>query len=332
MIFQTDFVVNDVKRLCDDRKDARHRAWGDNLKYDGRVAPERAAAWEGEINEIAGDQGLQTIPQAFAEWFKETKRDLSSGTAAPAFAADNHLARQSVPAGTVRFVRVEDLSTWLDKFKITEARFLEAFAIAKGSVAADDEVKQQSVALIADLVRQWNDARDNRPAFGAFHDGIAKEVADDAWHHALRDRLGLGHYGLRRPDGSRRAPFLVGLMEVPIVDIIKALPPAECDFAFAAPTILDGSGLSEYFFPTPGPNYAGEVSYGRVVDLQGRADRLVNEILHRPIAYKPEHLVKVARIEVDMPDLPLWEIRNRHLRLLRSEVGDGFAAEMTADD
>ena len=47
---------------------------------------------------------------------------------------------------------------------------------------------------VRSFVEAWNLRRDARPAFAAFADEVQAEMEDDDWPHALRDRLGLGHY------------------------------------------------------------------------------------------------------------------------------------------
>ena len=59
----------------------------------------------------------------------------------------------------------------------------------------------------------WNQRRDARSAFAAFYDEVQQEADDADWPHALRDRLGLGHYG--RTGG---APLPVALMRYPLAE------------------------------------------------------------------------------------------------------------------
>ena len=54
-------------------------------------------------------------------------------------------------------------------------------------------------AALDQFLLNWNQQRDNRPAFAAFYDEVQTECESDDWPHLLRDRLGLGFY----PDSAR---------------------------------------------------------------------------------------------------------------------------------
>lgn len=158
----------------------------------------------------------------------------------------------------------------------------------------------------------WNQRRDARPTFAAFYDEVRQEADDDDWPHALRDRLGLGHYGYE--DG---APLAVALMRYSLEEVFSAREsqglPVEC----ALPTVLDG-GMHEFFFPVPREN-----PYGATLHLSpGQADTLTAEIVHCRIDYKREHLWRLGRITRPHPlrgDDKLREARDLHLLALQVE-------------
>lgn len=114
-------------------------------------------------------------------------------------------------------------------------------------------------------------------------------------------------------------------MKYTVADVLAECPAGEAGRAFAVPTQLDGA-LNWYFFPAP-----TKLGYGRTLDLakDENCDRLVSEILHRRIAYKPEHLYKIGTVSRPIPEIPLRELRNTHLWCLRIETDrDDFGEEI----
>ena len=159
----------------------------------------------------------------------------------------------------------------------------------------------------------WNQRRDARPAFAAFYDKVQQELNDDDWPHALRDRLGLGHYG-----HAGGAPLPVALMRYPLADVHSTQRQQQLSSACALPTVLDG-GMHEFFFPVP-----REHPYGATVHLQpGRADTLTAEIVHCRIDYQREHLYRLGTITRPhrLDDGQLREARDLHLLALQVESG-----------
>ena len=77
----------------------------------------------------------------------------------------------------------------------------------------------------------WNQRRDARPAFAAFYDEVQQESDEDDWPHALRDRLGLGHYGQA---GGASLP--VALMRYSLADVYSAQAQQQLSTACALPT------------------------------------------------------------------------------------------------
>ena len=158
----------------------------------------------------------------------------------------------------------------------------------------------------------WNQRRDARPTFAAFYDEVRQEADDDDWPHALRDRLGLGHYGYE--DG---APLAVALMRYSLEEVFSARAGRRLPVACALPTVLDG-GMHEFFFPVPRENL-----YGATLHLSpDEADTLTAEIVHCRIDYKREHLWRLGRITRLHPlrgDDKLREARDLHLLALQME-------------
>ena len=159
----------------------------------------------------------------------------------------------------------------------------------------------------------WNQRRDARPAFAAFYDEVRQESDDDDWPHALRDRLGLGHYG-----HAGGAPLPVALMRYPLADVYSAQAKQQLSSASALPTVLDG-GRHEFFFPVP-----REHSFGATVHLQpDRSETLTAEIVHCRIDYRREHLYRLGTITRPhgLDDGRLREARDLHLLALQVESG-----------
>jgi hypothetical protein len=164
---------------------------------------------------------------------------------------------------------------------------------------------------VEEFFEGWNRMRDPRPAFCAPQHEVDLEIADADWQHALRDRLGLGHYGL--PGG---AAIDVALMAYEMSDVIASQKAARIPTACALPTALDG-GMHQFFFPVP-----REYPFGATVHLApGKADTLTAEWLHCRIEYEPRHLVKLGRIvrPHGVDDPALVEARDLHLLSLQIE-------------
>jgi hypothetical protein len=99
--------------------------------------------------------------------------------------------------------------------------------------------------------------------------------------------------------------------------------------AFAIPTVLD-SEFNAHFFPAP-----QQAPYGRTLDLEPdpECERLVSEILHRRLDYRPEHIYKLGEVTLPIPaynsGVDFARLRNGHLFCLCYESGiNDFGAEI----
>jgi len=149
--------------------------------------------------------------------------------------------------------------------------------------------------------------------FAAFWDEVQEELDDADWPHALRDRLGLGHYGY--PEGQ---PLPIALMRYSVADVHVAQEKHQLGTACALPTVLDG-GMHEFFFPVP-----REHPFGATVHLvPDRADTLTAEVLHCRIDYERRHLCRLG--EITRPSRPdddqIREARDLHLYALQEACG-----------
>lgn len=160
-------------------------------------------------------------------------------------------------------------------------------------------------AVLDKFLDTWNGKRDARPAFAAFGRELGDDLAAADWPQRLRDRLGLAHYGA----GSEP----VALMCYTVREVMAAARAAGAASAFAVPTVLDAPSNPQFF---PGP--VG-LPCGRAMPLQDGYDEahLVAEVLHARIAYRRNHLVKLARMGAPPVRGDLKALRNHHLLVLR---------------
>ncbi len=169
-----------------------------------------------------------------------------------------------------------------------------------------DHDAEKSVASFFEL---WRGLRDNRPSFAAFYDEVREECDDDDWPHALRDRLGMGHYS-----GHPDALIPVALMRYSVQEVLEAQKVGKIPSACALPTVLD-DGMHEYFFPVP-----AVYPFGATLHLDPpKAEVLTAEIIHYRIEYKRSHLLKlgfITRPHRQRKDM-LRKSRDLHLTALR---------------
>lgn len=173
--------------------------------------------------------------------------------------------------------------------------------------------------FLENFCEQWNTSvrTDHRPTFAAFFGDVEEDVEAIDWPNRLRDRLGLSHYNVL---GDRTPPKPVALLRYRVKEVLAAGSDQD-GASFAVPTVLDGE-LNTHFFPAP-----REVLYGRSLDLNPdpECERLVAEVLHRRIEYRPEHILKVGKITSPLPPFQTGtafaRLRNGHRFCLRYESG-----------
>lgn len=142
----------------------------------------------------------------------------------------------------------------------------------------------------------------------AFYDEVKSEADNDDWPLALRDRLGLGHYGT---DGGR--PLAVALMLYPLAYVLDWETPAGRAVC-SLPTVLD-NGMHEFLFPVP-----REHRYGATLHLEPHySDTLTSEVLHRRVDYRAEHVLRLGWIGRghELAGAALVEARDLHLMALQ---------------
>lgn len=201
-------------------------------------------------------------------------------------------------------VRLEAISTPLAASALSLDELQDLHARAKGG----DADAHRAVDSFCEV---WNQSRDGRPMFATFYDEVSEEADADDWAVALKDRLGLGHYGVA--DGN---PWEVALMRYPLSDVLSDSDAGTTRASCAVPTVLD-DGMHPFFFPVP-----RERSYGATLHLDtARSDILTAEIVHRRMDYRAEHLLRLGRMDGGRPlaDDPLAEARDYHLLALRDQ-------------
>ena len=277
-------------------------AAADNCRFDERAGAERWTAFE----VLLASNGATTWDD-WAEAYRlhlEQRCNVARPVVPDAFLDANRSAWLSGLSKNQSLVRIEDLSRAL------QASSLDLQGLKDLLLRADRGDNDASQA-VRGFFRAWNERRDARPAFAAFWDEVRAELDDADWPHALRDRLGLGHYGY--PEGQ---PHPIALMRYSVADAHAVQENHQLGTACALPTVLDG-GMHEFFFPVP-----REHPFGAAVHLApDRADTLTAEVLHCRIDYEHRHLCRLG--EITRPGRPdddqLREARDLHLYALREK-------------
>lgn len=295
------------------------RAIADNCRFDERACDRRWSDFADLLNTVATDP----LAVAWEDWGAAHKRyahdriEVPSGSVPEAFLDINSPAWLPRIVGGQFVVRLEALSRPLNTSGLTLAQL-------EGLLKLNDSGKDKdATAAVKAFFEAWNLRRDARPAFCAPRHELNDEIDRTDWPHALRDRLGLGHYGI-----PGAAPIDVALMAYDIGEAIAAQKAARIPAACALPTALD-SGMSQFFFPVP-----QEHPFGATVHLApGQGDVLTSEWLHCRIEYERKHVVKLGRITRPhtATDRALMEARDLHLLALQIECGrDDFGEPLEA--
>lgn len=288
--------------------DAVVAAVADNCRFDERAGTERWQRFESLLPGPPGSPGSV----GWEDWAETNQLHMEryctvSRPGVPdAFLEINRSAWLDQISDNQSLVRIETLSRPLSG----SALDLDGLTELLQQAGSDDTDARRAVQS---FVNAWNQRRDARPAFAAFYDEVQREADDDDWPHALRDRLGLGHYGY--PDG---ASLPVALMRYSVSEVLAAQADRQLPVACAVPTVLDG-GMHEFFFPVP-----QEHPYGATVHLlPEEADTITAEVIHCRIDYKQEHLWKVGRITRphQLTGSQLCDARDRHLLALQEASG-----------
>ena len=281
--------------------DAVVAAVADNCRFDERASADRWREFEALLPRPSASSGSIV----WADWEETYQLHLEQccKVARPsvpdAFLEINHEAWLETLSENQSLVRIEDLNRPLQASTLELDDLRELL-----QRAGHDSNAEHAVRTFFEI---WNQRRDARPAFVAFADEVQEELDDADWQHALRDRLGLAHYG-----HAGSSPLPIALMRYSLEDVFKAQKQHQA--ACALPTVLDG-GMHEFFFPVP-----REHPYGATVHLlPDRADTLTAELLHCRIDYEPRHLYRLGEITCPsrLNDDQLRETRDLHLYALQ---------------
>ena len=296
-------------RRCSRSRDTIEAAVADNCRFDERAGDGRWQRFEGLLSALVADRGAV----GWQDWTEADRLHLDRYCNVPRPSVpDAFLENQSERLGWTGFpttrplIRIEALNRPLQNSGLDLDGLNDLLQRAdRGDGDADRAVRS--------FFDAWNQRRDARPAFAAFYDEVQQESDDDDWPHALRDRLGLGHYG-----HAGGAPLPVALMRYPIADVYSGRPQQQLSSACALPTVLDG-GMHQFFFPVP-----REHPYGATVHLRpDRVDTLTAEIVHCRIDYRRGHLYRLGTITRPhrLDEGQLREARDLHLLALQVESG-----------
>ena len=298
----------DFLRCCSRSHDTIKVAVADNCRFDERAGVDRWQRFEDLLSELVADPGAVE----WQDWTEANQLHLDryckvpSPSAPDALLEINRGAWLETLSDNQTLVRIEALNRPLQGSDLDIDGLND---LLRQADSGDGEASR----AVHSFFDAWNQRRDARPAFAAFYDEVQQESDDDDWPHALRDRLGLGHYG--RTGG---APLPVALMRYPIADVYSAQERQQFSSACALPTVLDG-GMHQFFFPVP-----REHPYGATIHLQpGRADTLTAEIVHCRIDYRREHMYRLGTITRPhlLDDGQLREARDLHLLALQEACG-----------
>ena len=284
--------------------DAVIAAVADNCRFDERASAKRWQQFETMLPSPQADSGaiewadlVETYQLHMEQHYKVARPSVPD-----AFLKINRGAWLGKLSENQSLVRIEDINRALQACTLELDNLENLLQRAKGG---DGDAER----AVGTFFEAWNQRRDARPAFVAFSDEVQEELDDDDWPHALRDRLGLGHYGHAE---SPARP--IALMRYSLADVFKSQ--ARHQAACALPTVLDG-GMHEFFFPVP-----QEHLYGAAVHLvPARANTLTAELIHCRIDYERRHLYRLGKITrpTRLDDDQLIKARDLHLRALRVE-------------
>ena len=299
---------------CSRSHDMIDAAVADNCRFDERAGADRWRRFESLLSKLLAGRG----PVGWQDWHEAAKLHRERFC---------DVARPSVPDAFLEINR----SAWLDSLPDNQT-LVRMEALNRPLQNSDLDLDQlnnllqradsgngDAIRAVDSFFDAWNQRRDARPAFAAFCDEVQQELDDDDWPHALRDRLGLGHYG-----HTGGAPLPVALMRYSLAEVYSAQAQQQPSSACALPTVLDG-GMHQFFFPVP-----REHPYGATVHLlPGWADTLTAEIVHCRIDYRRGHLYRLGTITRPhrLDDDQLREARDLHLLALQEACGRGDFGE-----
>ena len=187
-------------------------AVADNCRFDERAGPDRWRRFDSVLSDLVADPAEID----WEDWTEANRLHLDGYCNVPSV---------SVPD---TFLQINQ-SAWLDS--LSDNQSLVRIEVPRPTIANSnldiDNLKEllhqadngdgDADRAVRSFFDDWNWRRDARPAFAAFYDEVQQEADDDDWPHALRDRLGLGHYGY-----VVGAELPVALMRYSLEDVFSA--------------------------------------------------------------------------------------------------------------
>jgi hypothetical protein len=289
--------------------DAEEAAVADNCRFEERASDQRWAQFEKYLPHDDVDTMTWEDWAEAQDLYIKNRFKVSSRSKPDAFLEVNRQAWKKGMATNKDLVRFEHLGFPLNGMWDDGRTLEEKLENLRDLLVRADSGNYDAEKSVAEFLEHWSSVRDNRPSFAAFYDEVQEECENDDWPHALRDRLGLGHYS-----GHPDSLIPVALMRYSLKEVLEAQKAGKIPSACALPTVLD-NGMHEYFFPVP-------VSYpfGATMHLDpSKADMLTAEILHCRIEYERRHLFKVGFISKphNRRGDALRKSRDLHLTALR---------------
>jgi hypothetical protein len=299
--------------------DPSKRAIGHNFKWDERLSDERIAAYE-QPAFLPVTNDLDGLCEAYSKYYKErVEWDPAATDVAEPFRDINSGAALAVlPDDRRELVRMVKIAPTLSKAGLTYDKFRTAVELRKSS-----RPPPGAQATVENFVEKWNIFDQRRPAFVGFLEDVKDEVADPSWPDRIRNRFGIGH--LHVDPGADPIPVMLLVYSVErVLKSAKTIIPE--GLSMRIPTVLDAN-LYPYFFPAPTP-----LPFGRTVHLGGgtAAGTLTCELIHLPINISVNDIRKVGMVTSPIPDVPLPDLRDNHLQVLRDETGRDDLGEWMA--
>ncbi len=304
--------------------DPAERAIGHNFKWDERLGPQRAAAFQ-QPRYQPKDATFKGVKEAYDLYKKERVRwdARTRPVTEPFLPVNDHAALAHLPDENRVLVRLMDIGQALDDSGLSFTEFRNAVEMVKGIGSRHGRITlDEANATVERFLDQWNAFDRRMPAFVGFELDVRPELDGDHWADGLRRRYGIGHLDV--PAGADPIPVM--LLRYTVGELIAAAKRwCPASDAIRVPTILE-SNCYEFFFPAPTP-----LPYGRTVDLAGGldTDRLTCELVHLPVDLEIGHIDRVGQLTKPIPDLTLAQVRNDHLEILRYECErDDFGDRM----
>jgi hypothetical protein len=276
--------------------------WRENYRLEERVDAAAQAFYETQVKPDVDAAGLEEAHSAYVTNHVNVR---SLRQLPRPFQPGNDLARLK-PNGSEYLARIEDLG-WVMP-GLPGDGWADAADLVRSYKAKEQRCE--------DFFAYYNKQRQAWPMFAAFVADLDNLNRDwrDRWWEILPRVLGLGHL-----HASPAKPRPLALMIYPAARVLNASGPGRPENRFAAPTVIDHR-LNVCFMPSPFPNAANPVCFGRAVNLAAEGT-LVCEIIHRYIPYQFDDVKDMHVVTAAVAAAPISECRQAHAGALRRQPG-----------